>query len=299
MNPPAASVGQTVIFRMVMAAVWSSGSFPQNVYVQCVIDGANCGRGPVSYPGPIGFPFPVTANHHPWQATPGTHTLTWMISTNNDPNPSNNVISTTFTVGQTTTQPANSTQPIPDFTISTSPTSQTVLQGQTTSYSVNVAALNGFNSQVSLSVSGLPSGANGVFSNPSGTPNFASTLTVTLPENVSTGSYTLTVTGSGGGLSHVANLVLTVSASSSVMQTSSTQTSSGLMSMIQQNQILVLGGIVLLAAVIIAVALRGRKTTQPAQVTPAATLETIYCRKCGTPNPTANEFCTKCGNKLH
>ncbi|MFI5449358.1 MAG: zinc-ribbon domain-containing protein [Candidatus Bathyarchaeia archaeon] len=297
MNPPAPTVGQTVIFSMAMTAVSSSGSFPQNVYVQCVFDGANCGRGTVSYPGPIGFPFPVNANHHPWQATPGTHTLTWMISTDNDPNPSNNVISTTFTVGQTTTQPANITQPVPDFTINTSPPSQTALQGQTISYSVNVEALNGFNSPVSVSVSGLPSGANGVFSNPSATPNFASTLTVTLPENVSTGSFTLAVTGSGGGLSHVANLVLTVSASS-VMQTSSTQTTSDLMSMIQQNQLLILGGIVLLAAIIIAVALRGqRKPTQSTKTD--VTTGTIYCRKCGTQNSDGHEFCVKCGAKLH
>lgn len=298
MNPPAPTVGQTVIFSMIMTAVWSSGSFPQTFNARCVIDGANCGRGQVTYPGPIGTPIPVNANRHPWQATPGTHTLTWMISTDNDPNPSNNVMSITFTVGQTTTQPANSTQPVPDFTINTNPSAQTVLQGQTVSYSVNVTALNGFNSPVSLSVSGLPSGANGVFSTPSATPNFASTLTVTLPDNVSTGSYTLTVTGSGGGLSNIANLVLTVNA----MQTSSTlnsQTSSDLMSMIQQNQILILGGIVLLAAVIIAVALRGqRKTTQPAQPTSSATPGTLYCRKCGTQNSNAHEFCTKCGNKL-
>jgi hypothetical protein len=298
MNPPNPAVGQTVIFGMVMTAVWSSGPFPQNVYVRCVIDGANCGRGPVSYPGPIGFPFPVNANHHPWQATPGTHTLTWKISTDNDPNPTNNVMSITFTVGQTTTQPANSTQPVPDFTINTSTASQSVLQGQTVSYSVNVTALNGFNSPVSLAVSGLPSGANGVFSTPFATPNFASTLTVTLPANVSTGSFTLTVTGSGGGLSHITNLGLTVNASS-VMQTNSTQTSSDLMSMIQQNQILILGGIVLLAAIIIAAALRGRKPTQqPAQPSPSTTLGTIYCRKCGTSNPITNGFCVKCGNKL-
>src|SRR5208337_5446356 len=114
-----------------------------------------------------------------------------------------------------------------------SPASQSVLQGQTVSYSVNVATLNGFNSPVSLSVSGLPSGANGVFSNPSATPNFASTLTVTLPSDASTGPYTLTVTGSGGGLSHVANLVLTVNAAIVTQtSTSSTESSSDLMSMI-------------------------------------------------------------------
>jgi hypothetical protein len=107
----------------------------------------------------------------------------------------------------------------------------------------------------------------------------------------------LTVTGSGGGLSHVANLVLTVNASP-VMQTSSTQTSSGLMSMMQQNQILILGVIALIIALAVAAVLMSRrKPTQPAQVTPSATPGTIYCRKCGTLNSNA-DFCVKCGNKL-
>jgi len=63
MNPPSPAAGQTVIFGMEMTAIWSSGSFPQNVYVRCLIDGANCGRGQVSYTGPIGSPFQVNANH--------------------------------------------------------------------------------------------------------------------------------------------------------------------------------------------------------------------------------------------
>ena len=227
-----------------------------------------------------------------------TNTLppaTMIYQTQTLPPPFFSTMPTGGAASQTTTQPA------PDFTISTSTPSQTVLQGQMVSYSVNVAALNGFNSQVSLSVSGLPSGANVVFSDPAGTPDFASTLTVTLPGNVPAGSYTLTVTGSGGGLNHVANLVLAVTASSSVTQTttSPTQTSNDLMSMIQQNQILILGAIVLLAAVIIAVALRGqRKPTQPTQVTQSATPGTLYCRKCGTQNSGGLDFCTKCGNKL-
>ncbi len=189
----------------------------------------------------------------------------------------------------------------PDFAISVSPPSQSVLQGQTTSYSVSVTALNGFNSQVSLSVSGLPSGASGVFSSPSGTPNFASTLTVTLPSDVPTGSYTLTVTGSGGGLTHVGNLVLAVNAATATQtSTSSTQTSSDLMSVIQQNQLLILAGMVLLAVVIIVVALRSRRKSTPTQPTKTPlTPGMVYCGKCGTENPDANDFCIKCGAKLH
>jgi hypothetical protein len=72
------------------------------------------------------------------------------------------------------------------------------------------------------------------------------------------------------------------------------------MSIIQQNQILVLGGIILLAAVIIAAALRGRRkpiSTQPTKADLGTGM--VYCGKCGTQNPTANQFCLKCGTKLN
>ena len=167
-----------------------------------------------------------------------------------------------------------------DFSINVSPASLSALQGQTVSYSVNVAAMNGFNSQVALSVSGLPSGASGVFSVPAGAPNFASTLAVTIPLATPAGSYTLTVTGNGGGVSHVANLVLTVNpapvatTSSTTTQTSpvattsstTTQTSApqtpfpaggDLMAMLQQNELPIIVGIILLLVAVLA--LRGRK----------------------------------------
>ncbi len=305
-NPQA---GTPVTLSAVLVALSSTVSFPQGVAVECTIDGIPCGSGTVLYPGPAGNPYLINAQT-PWIATPGTHTLTWSVSTNNDPNPSNNAMSGAFIVGpaiQTTTvQPTTqsvltSTQPLADFTITATPPSQSVLQGQTVSYSVNVDALNGFNSQVSLSVSGLPSGANGVFSNPSGTPNFSSALTVTLPTYVSTGAYTMTVTGSGGGLTHVANLVLTVNAAPTTQtSTSPTQTSSGLMNMIEQNQLLLLTGILLLAAIIVAAALLSRRNTTPTQPTSTGvTTGMVYCEKCGTQNSTTNGFCSKCGAKLH
>ena len=73
--------------------------------------------------------------------------------------------------------------PPADFTIDVSPPSQSSAQGETASYLVNVSGLNGFNSQVSLAVAGLPAGVGGVFSVPSSAPDFSSTLTVTIPSN--------------------------------------------------------------------------------------------------------------------
>jgi subtilase family serine protease len=98
--------------------------------------------------------------------------------------------------------------PAPDFSLSASPSSQTVKHGRSTSYTITVNALNGFKGSVSLSVSGLPSGASGTFSpNPTSS---SSTLSVRTSSSTSTGSYTLTITGTSGSLSHSAKVTLTV-----------------------------------------------------------------------------------------
>jgi uncharacterized membrane protein len=68
--------------------------------------------------------------------------------------------------------------------------------GGTASYTVTIKPAGTFNSPVTLSISGLPSAASSTFS-----PNPAtqsSALKVTVPSSVSKGTYTLTVTGTGG-----------------------------------------------------------------------------------------------------
>ena len=97
LTPPTPQVGDPVTFSAVLTALSSSSSYPQSVDVECTIDGISCGGGSVSYPGPTDNPATVSAQTT-WTATPGTHTLTWSVSTNNDPNPSNNVMSISFTV---------------------------------------------------------------------------------------------------------------------------------------------------------------------------------------------------------
>ena len=153
-----------------------------------------------------------------------------------------------------------------DFRIDVSPSSQTVSQGQMVSYSVNVVGLNGFNSEVSLSVTGLPPGSSRVFSVPSGTPDFLSTMTVTLPSNVQTGSFTLTITGSGGGLDRVANVLLVITTATQTQtqtQTQTTTTTPGFSDMIQQNSLLLIGLLVLVIVALLALFLRGRRPSRP------------------------------------
>ena len=104
----------------------------------------------------------------------------------------------------------------PDFTISASPASQSVVQGGSTSYTATITSVNSFASATTLSVSGLPTGASGSFSpNPVTPPangSSSSTLTVTTAATTPTGTYTLTLTGTSGALSHSTTVTLTVGA---------------------------------------------------------------------------------------
>jgi trimeric autotransporter adhesin len=75
--------------------------------------------------------------------------------------------------------------PVPDFKVTTTTTSQSVQPGGTTTFPITVADVGAsFTGTVTLSVSGLPTGATGSFSPPTITPGSeggSSTLTVTLP----------------------------------------------------------------------------------------------------------------------
>ena len=150
-----------------------------------------------------------------------------------------------------------------DFRIDISPPTQTISQGQVTSYSLSIVGLNGFNSPVSLSLAGLPAGANYAFSIPSGTPDFSSVLTVTLPNNVQTGSFTLTVTGSGGGLNRVASAVLVITAAQTQTQTQTTTAKGGLLETLLQSNLLLIGIIIVVVLVALALLLRRRKPSYP------------------------------------
>ena len=107
--------------------------------------------------------------------------------------------------------------PTPDFAISATPPSQTVFHGNSTQYTVTLTPQNGYNGTVTLSVSGLPTGATGTFSTNPVTvtsPNASnSTLTVQTSSATPAGGYTLTITGKDtGGLTHSSTVTLVVTA---------------------------------------------------------------------------------------
>jgi uncharacterized protein (TIGR03118 family) len=68
----------------------------------------------------------------------------------------------------------------PDFSVSVSPTSATVTAGASSNFTINTSPMNGFNSAVSLSCSGLPTGAKCMFSTQSYTPGGSTTPMLTI-----------------------------------------------------------------------------------------------------------------------
>ena len=86
-----------------------------------------------------------------------------------------------------------------------------MVQGAGTNYTVNIARTGGFADAVSLSVSGLPSGAAATFS-PNNTTANTSTISVTTSTTTPVGSYAATITGVGGGLTHTTSVTLVVQA---------------------------------------------------------------------------------------
>jgi Domain of unknown function (DUF1929)/PKD domain len=100
--------------------------------------------------------------------------------------------------------------PSPNFTVTATPSSQTVQAGGSTTYTVTVAAVDGFTGTVALSASGLPSGATPSFSPASVSGSGTSTLTVTTGSSTPSGSSTLTITGTSGSLANTANVTLDV-----------------------------------------------------------------------------------------
>jgi subtilase family serine protease len=103
----------------------------------------------------------------------------------------------------------------PDFSLSANPSSATIAAGSGASFTVSVAPSGGFSSTVSLSVSGLPSGAAASFSPQSLGGSGTSTLSISTGAGTPAGTYTLTITGQGGGLTHTATVSLTIQAQAS------------------------------------------------------------------------------------
>jgi hypothetical protein len=97
-----------------------------------------------------------------------------------------------------------------DFLVSASPASRTVRRGASTTYTVTVTPSGGFSGVVSFGLTGLPGGTSGSFNPASVNTAGSSTLTVTTARNATRGTFTLTIGGTGGGLTRTTTVSLTV-----------------------------------------------------------------------------------------
>jgi hypothetical protein len=113
--------------------------------------------------------------------------------------------------------------PKPDFSVATTPASQTISPGTGTSYSVNVTPSNGFSGSVTFNVSGLPSGATATFNPSSVSSAGSSNLSVNTSSSTPAGSYPLKITATSGSLTHTTQVTLVV-ADFSIAASPSSQT---------------------------------------------------------------------------
>lgn len=207
MSPPAPKIGDATTFSVVLRALSTNRPYPQSVRVAAVLDGTFLGSGTLTYPGPTGVPMTVTLAT-PWIATEGYHTMLWVADPSpysyDDPYRYNNEAALSFTVA--------AAPPPFDFSISVSPPTQKVTAGESTSYVIVVSLVSGAAQPVSLGLVGLPAGVTYTLNPPSSNPTFQSTLEIVTTKAAKPGTYTLSMTALGGGVSKTANLILEIEA---------------------------------------------------------------------------------------
>jgi hypothetical protein len=172
-----------------------------------------------------GLPSGVTASFSPTSiAAPGSgsSTLTFTASSTATTGTFNTTVSATgggithTSVIPVTVNAATS----PNFTLSASPTSLSVAAGSSGTSTISTTVSGGFNSAVSLSASGLPSGVTAAFSPTSiaAPGSGSSTLTFTASSTAAAGTSTITINASGGGVSHSTTISLTVTTGGTTTQ---------------------------------------------------------------------------------
>jgi len=97
-----------------------------------------------------------------------------------------------------------------DFTISASPNSVSVVQGNNGTSTIATAVSSGSAQSVSLTATGLPSGTTASFNPASVTAGGSSTLTLSVGASTAAGTYSITVTGTGSAATHSTTVSLTV-----------------------------------------------------------------------------------------
>ena len=141
-------------------------------------------------------------------AAPGSGTSTLVLSATSAAAPgvysiaikgTSGSFSNTATVLLTVSSPAT-------FTLSASPASITAARGGSAATTISLTAVNGFNSAVSVAVSGTPAGVTLQFASKGSTL----VMTANVASSAVVGSYPITLTGTGGGVSPSPTVVVTL-----------------------------------------------------------------------------------------
>lgn len=112
-----------------------------------------------------------------------------------------------------------------DFSLSASPSSVSIVQGNSGSSTITSTVTGGFNSAISLSASGQPSGVTVGFSPSSITGAGTSSMNITVASTTATGTYPITVTGTSGSTVHTTTVTLTVTGTAAGFSISASPTS--------------------------------------------------------------------------
>jgi subtilase family serine protease len=174
------------------------------------VTGINSFSGSVSLTA-SGLPSGVTASFSPASATT-TSTLTLTASSTATVGSATVTITgTSGSLVHTTTVALTITAvAAPNYSLSASPASLSVVQGTNGTSTVTVTKTGGFTGTVALTASGLPAGVTASFSPASTTTT--STLTLTAASTATVGSATVTITGTSGSLTHSTTVALTTTA---------------------------------------------------------------------------------------
>jgi uncharacterized repeat protein (TIGR01451 family) len=161
-----------------------------------------------------GLPDGTTANFNPSEVQAGNQSILTLTTAATTPTGTYTVTITgtsgELTHSTTLNLTVNEPFPNPDFTITAEPSMRTLEQGESAEYTINVNALNDFSGKVNVTASGLPDGTTANFSPSEVQAGNQSILTLTTAATTPAGTYTVTITGTSGELSHSTTLSLTV-----------------------------------------------------------------------------------------
>jgi len=115
----------------------------------------------------------------------------------------------------------------PGFSLSASPSSVSIVRGNSGSSTISSTVTGGFDSAVTLSASGAPSGVTISFNPTSITGTGTSSMSISVPSTTSTGTYTITVSGKSGSTTETTTVSLTITTAATGNFTISVSPSSG------------------------------------------------------------------------